>query len=91
MVKAHEFDATIQVAVEDAAGDLVVHHGREFTLVTNDPTYDEQLSLPAAQNFSNPSSQMALPGNVNAVDGCRSARPTPNSASTTPRTDPSTT
>ncbi|KQY03404.1 choloylglycine hydrolase [Mycobacterium sp. Root135] len=78
MVSAHGFDATIHVAVEDAGGDsailefadgeLVVHHGREFTLMTNDPTYDEQLSLLAAQDFSNPSRDMPLPGNVNAVD-----------------------
>lgn len=78
MVSAHGFDATIHVAVEDANGDsaimefadgeLVVHHGRQFTLMTNDPTYDEQLTLLAAQDFSNPSSQTPLPGNVNAVD-----------------------
>lgn len=78
MVSAHGFDATIHVAVEDADGDsailefadgeLVVHHGREFTLMTNDPTYDEQLTLLAAQDFSHPSRDMPLPGNVNAVD-----------------------
>ncbi|OPX13391.1 linear amide C-N hydrolase [Mycobacterium sp. AT1] len=78
MVSAHGFDATIHVAVEDAGGDsailefadgeLVVHHGREFTLMTNDPTYDEQLTLLAAQDFSHPSRDMPLPGNVNAVD-----------------------
>ena len=78
MVGAHGFDATLHLAIEDADGDsavmefakgeLVVHHGREFTLMTNDPTYDEQLTLLAAQDFSNPSSAMALPGNVNPVD-----------------------
>lgn len=30
--------------------------------------YEEQLTLLAAQDFSHPSSAMALPGNVNAVD-----------------------
>jgi choloylglycine hydrolase len=54
--------------MEFANGELVVHHGREFTLMTNDPTYDEQLTLLAAQDFSNPSSAMTLPGNVNPVD-----------------------
>ena len=78
MVSAHGFAATLHLAIEDAGGDsailefahgeLVVHHGREFTLMTNDPTYEEQLSLLAAQDFSHPSSEMALPGNVNAID-----------------------
>lgn len=78
MVSAHGFDATLHLAVEDADGDsaimefvggeLVVHHGREFTLMTNDPTYREQLELLAAQDFSHPDSALALPGNVNAVD-----------------------
>lgn len=78
MVSARGFDATVHLAVEDADGDsavlelaggeLVVHHGREFTLMTNDPTYDEQLTLLAAQDFSHPSSAMTLPGNVNPVD-----------------------
>jgi penicillin V acylase-like amidase (Ntn superfamily) len=78
MVAAHGFDATLHLALEDAAGDSAiveliggetkVHHGREFTLMTNDPTYDEQLNLLAKQDFSNPSRDMPLPGNVNAVD-----------------------
>jgi len=37
-------------------------------LMTNDPTYDEQLTLLAAQDFSHPTREMPLPGNVNAVD-----------------------
>ena len=128
MVSARGFDATLHVAIEDVDGDsavmelangkLVVHHGREFTLMTNDPTYEEQLTLLAAQDFSHPSSAMSLPGNVNPVDRfqraayysallpkpvsearplpglwrscatsrCRSARPTPTSACTTPST-----
>ena len=78
MVGAHGRDATLHLAIEDAGGDsailelaageLVVHHGREFTLMTNDPSYDEQLRLLAAQDFSHPSKEMPLPGNVNAVD-----------------------
>lgn len=78
MVSAHGFEATLHLAVEDADGDsaimefadgkLVVHHGREFTLMTNDPTYGEQLELLAAQDFSHPDSALALPGNVNAID-----------------------
>lgn len=78
MVSAHGFEATLHLAIEDADGDsaimefangeLVVHHGREFTLMTNDPTYEEQLELLAAKDFSQPNSALALPGNVNAVD-----------------------
>lgn len=78
MVGARGHDATLHLAIEDADGDsaileldagtLVVHHGREFTLMTNDPTYDEQLALLSEQDFSHPSCDMPLPGNVNAVD-----------------------
>ncbi|MFA4929447.1 MAG: linear amide C-N hydrolase [Patulibacter sp.] len=78
MVSANGFDATIHLAIEDASGDSaiieyaagqpVVHHGREFTLMTNDPGYDEQLELLAGQDFSQPSSEMPLPGNVNPRD-----------------------
>jgi penicillin V acylase-like amidase (Ntn superfamily) len=78
MVGARGHDATLHVAIEDATGDSaiiefdhgrqVVHHGREYTLMTNDPTYDEQLKLLAQQDFSHPSRDMPLPGNVNARD-----------------------
>jgi penicillin V acylase-like amidase (Ntn superfamily) len=78
MVGANGHDATLHLAIEDATGDsaileleagkLVVHHGREFTLMTNDPTYDEQLALLSKQDFSHPSRDMPLPGNVNPVD-----------------------
>lgn len=78
MVGANGFDATLHLAIEDVTGDsavielskgaLVVHHGREFTLMTNDPEYDEQLKLLAGQDFSHPSKEMPLPGNVNPVD-----------------------
>jgi penicillin V acylase-like amidase (Ntn superfamily) len=46
---------TVHVALEDASGDsaileyldgkLVVHHGREFRVMTNAPEYDKQLEL----------------------------------------------
>lgn len=78
MVSARGHAATLHLAIEDAGGDsaiieltagrLTVHHGHEFTLMTNDPTYDEQLALLAAQDFSHPSCELPLPGNVNAVD-----------------------
>jgi penicillin V acylase-like amidase (Ntn superfamily) len=78
MATAHGFDATIHLALEDASGDSaiiefahgkpVVHHGRQFTVMTNDPTYDEQLALLAAQDFSHPGDSMPLAGNMNPVD-----------------------
>jgi penicillin V acylase-like amidase (Ntn superfamily) len=78
MVSAEGYDATLHLAIEDAGGDsailelaagkVVVHHGAQYTLMTNDPTYDEQLALLAAQDFSHPSMSTPLPGNVNAVD-----------------------
>ena len=78
MVTAHGHDGTLHLAMEDASGDSaiieyiggkpVVHHGREYTIMTNDPTYDQQLALLKGKNFSHPSSDTPLPGNVSAVD-----------------------
>ncbi|QDU27661.1 Penicillin acylase precursor [Anatilimnocola aggregata] len=78
MAEAHGHKANVHLAIEDASGDSaiieyiggkpVVHHGRQYTLMTNDPTYDEQLALLKKQDFSKPSSTMPLPGNVNPVD-----------------------
>ncbi|MFY9491683.1 MAG: linear amide C-N hydrolase, partial [Mycobacterium sp.] len=75
-VRGH--DSNIHLALEDSSGDSaiveladgrpVIHHGRQFTLMTNDPTYDEQLALLSQQDFTHPSRDMPLPGNVNAVD-----------------------
>lgn len=77
-VHARGRDANLHLALEDAGGDSaivefaggrpVIHHGRQFTLMTNDPTYDEQLALLGQQDFSHPSRDMPLPGNVNPVD-----------------------
>ena len=75
-VRGHE--ANLHLALEDTTGDSAiiefaggrqcVHHGRQYTLMTNDPTYDEQLKLLSLQDYSHPSRDMPLPGNVNAVD-----------------------
>jgi choloylglycine hydrolase len=77
-VSAHGHDANVHLAIEDASGDSaiiefidgkpVIHHGREYAVMTNDPTYDQQLALLAKQDFSKPASDMPLPGNVNPVD-----------------------
>lgn len=78
MIVANGHKATLHLAMEDATGDSaiveyidgkpVVHHGREFRVMTNDPTYAEQLALLEKQDFSKPNSSVDVPGNVNAID-----------------------
>ena len=78
MVEAHGHKATVHVALEDASGDSaiieyvdgkqVVHHGRQYQVMTNDPPYDQQLELLKSYDFSEPSSNLRLPGNVKATD-----------------------
>jgi choloylglycine hydrolase len=78
MVEARGRKATVHLALEDASGDSaiieyidgkpVVHHGRQYTIMTNDPTYDQQLALLKEHDFSKPSSDTPLPGNVKATD-----------------------
>jgi choloylglycine hydrolase len=76
--EVHGFQTTVHLAIEDASGDsailevldgsLVVHHGRQYTLMTNDPRYEVQLELLAGHDFSAPTSDTPLPGNVNPRD-----------------------
>jgi penicillin V acylase-like amidase (Ntn superfamily) len=78
MVESHGRQGTLHLAVEDAGGDsaimeniggkLVIHHGPQYRLMTNDPSYDEQLHLLDQQDFSQPSRELPIPGNVNPVD-----------------------
>lgn len=78
MVEARGRTASLHLALEDASGDsaiieyiegkTVVHHGKQYQVMTNDPTYDEQLKLLSAIDFSHPSSDLPLPGNVNPRD-----------------------
>lgn len=78
LAEARGVQSTVHVAVEDATGDsaileyiageLVVHHGPEFTVMTNDPDYDRQLDLVGQYDFSAPTSDTPLPGNVNPRD-----------------------
>lgn len=78
MVEARGRKANVHLAIEDASGDFaiveyidgkpLIHHSREFTVMTNDPTYQEQLALLTEHDFTNPGSTMPLPGNVNPVD-----------------------
>src|SRR5690606_5182496 len=53
--------------VEYIGGQPVVHHGREYQLLTNDPSYDEQLKNLARYDFTNSTRQTPLPGNVDPV------------------------
>ena len=78
MVEYMGHQAKLHLAIEDASGDSaiveyidgksVIHHGRQFRVLTNDPDYATQLKLLAAQDFSKPSRAMPLPGNVHPVD-----------------------
>ena len=78
MTEARGTKTTVHLAIEDASGDSaimeyvggkqVVHHGREFKIMTNDPTYDEQLALLKKLDFSKPGSDTPLPGNVKPTD-----------------------
>jgi penicillin V acylase-like amidase (Ntn superfamily) len=78
MAETNGHKASVHLALEDESGDsaigeyvkgkLVVHHGREFTIMTNDPSYDKQLALLKSKDFSKPSSSVILPGNVSPQD-----------------------
>lgn len=78
MVEAHGRQASVHLALEDASGDSaiieyiggkpVIHHGRDYRVMTNDPAYDEQLALLKTLDFSKPTSDTPLPGNVNPRD-----------------------
>ena len=78
MVESHGHQATLHLAVEDAGGDsaimeniggeLILHHGPQYRLMTNDPRYEDQLALLDRQDFSQPSCELPIPGNVNPVD-----------------------
>jgi len=78
MAEAHGNKATVHLALDDAGGDSaiieyvggkpLIHHGREYKIMTNDPAYDQQLALLKAQDFSKPSDDLSVPGNVNPRD-----------------------
>ena len=78
MAEARGHKGTVHLAMEDASGDSaiiehingepVIHHGRQYTIMTNDPPYDQQLALLKEHDFSKPSSDTPLPGNVRATD-----------------------
>ena len=68
--------ATLHLAVSDASGDsaifeyidgrLVIHHGREYQVMTNSPTYDKQLAL--YEYWQEIGGTTMLPGTNRAAD-----------------------
>ncbi|MEN9214211.1 MAG: linear amide C-N hydrolase [Gloeomargarita sp. DG02_3_bins_56] len=76
-VRALGYDTNLHLALEDASGDSaiieyldgqpVIHHGRQFRVMTNDPTYDEQLTLLGQLDFANATRETPLPGNVDPI------------------------
>lgn len=67
---------TVHLSLSDAGGDnaifeyikgkLVIHHNAEYTVMTNDPPYDQQLAI--ARYWANISGKVFLPGTVSPAD-----------------------
>jgi choloylglycine hydrolase len=67
---------TVHLSVTDASGDSaiieyldgkpVIHHGRQYQVMTNSPTYDEQLKLNA--KWSDVDKNEELPGSIQSQD-----------------------
>jgi len=78
LVTVHGHSSTVHLAIEDRSGDSaiieyiggqpLVHHGREFTIMTNDPPFDQQLANLARFDFTDATRNTPLPGNVNPLD-----------------------
>jgi len=78
LVTVHGHRSTVHLAIEDATGDSAiiefiagqprVHHGRQFTIMTNDPPFDQQLANLARFDFTDATRETPLPGNVNPLD-----------------------
>lgn len=67
---------TVHLAISDATGDsaifeyirgkLVIHHGKEYQVMTNSPTYDKQLAI--NEYWKEFDGAVMLPGTVRAAD-----------------------
>jgi len=79
MVDHEGIKATVHLAFEDATGDSAiieytpggkktVYHSRDYYIMTNDPSYDQQLAYRATFNFDNATRQTPIPGNTDAKD-----------------------
>ena len=70
--------ATVHVSLSDPTGDsaviefidgeMVIHHSRDYQVMTNEPTYDQQLAILDYWRGVNP--REFLPGTVRATDRC---------------------
>ena len=68
--------ATMHMSLSDSTGDsaifewidgkVVIHHGKEYKVMTNSPTYDEQLAIEKYWKGVDPLT--FLPGSINAAD-----------------------
>ncbi|CAH1583488.1 Choloylglycine hydrolase [Vibrio jasicida] len=68
--------ATAHISLTDESGDsaifeyidgkLVIHHGKEYTVMTNSPTFDEQLAI--NKYWKLVGGNRMLPGTINAAD-----------------------
>ena len=78
MIQAHGHNATVHLALEDRGGDSAIieyldgkpkiHHGRQYTIMTNDPPYEDQLTLLSRMDFTQPGQDTPVPGNISAKD-----------------------
>jgi len=79
MVEHEGIKATVHLAIEDATGDSAiieyfpggektVYHSRDYRIMTNEPSYDQQLANRATYNFDNATRQTPIPGNTDAKD-----------------------
>lgn len=79
MVDHEGIKATVHLAIEDATGDsaiieylpggkMMVHHNRDYRIMTNDPSYEEQLAYRSTFNFDNATRETPIPGNTGAKD-----------------------
>jgi choloylglycine hydrolase len=74
--KGEAVDAPIHISLADATGDSavieildgkpVIHHGKQFTVMTNSPPYDEQLIL--LKQYEGLGGNKPLPGTADADD-----------------------
>ena len=74
--KGRQVEAPIHISLADATGDsaiieildgkTVIHHGKQYTVMTNSPTYDEQLVL--LKQYEGLGGKKPLPGTSEAAD-----------------------
>ena len=79
MVDHEGIKATVHLAIEDASGDSAiieyteggvktVYHDRAYQVMTNDPSYDQQLANFAKYDFAGATRSTPIPGNTDAKD-----------------------